>query len=92
MKKKEVKLVEIKPDNDAYLKVIKTIVALNEKIVDGEGDEDDPLWDEIGMLRKQLDEYHNEVVSRLMQSLFYIKNKPLDIDEATPGSPLNFKL
>lgn len=77
--------------NEAYLKAIRAIVDLNEKIADGEDNEDDLLWDEIGAMRKFLDPHQNKVIGRLMQSLFFVENKPLEIDEATPGSPLNFR-
>lgn len=90
-KKTKSKKVEAEPQfpplgaNKAYKRVVQIIVELNEKIVDGEDDENDPLWGELAERRKELTAEHNEVIGRLIYSLF-VGDKTIEIDEATPGS------
>lgn len=72
-----------------YIRAIKIIVELNEKIVSGEDDEDDPLWDELGAIRKILPPEQGEVIGRL--ALSFVRQVETQIDEATAGSHAHWK-
>jgi hypothetical protein len=89
-KKQEPEAAPVLTGKRAYVRAIKVIVELNEKIVAGEYFEDDPLWDELAELRKQLEGDDNEVIGRLITSLF-VREKEIEIDEASPPTHAMWK-
>jgi len=73
-------------NKSSYEKCVDLIVKINECIVAGDPESKyEPLEDRLGKLRKKLDVDQNEVVGRLITSLF-VGGKDFDIDEATGGS------
>ena len=64
-----------------YNRCCKLIVEINEAFCNDEEESADPLLDELGQLRKTLDEFENEVVGRLCSSLSMIRS--VEIDEAS---------
>ena len=64
-----------------YNRCCKLIVSINEAFCNDEEDSAEPLLDELGQLRKTLDELEHEVVGRLCKSLSVART--IEIDEAS---------
>ena len=69
-----------------FRRCVEIIVEANEHIVDNVDDNEDALWDEFDLLRKDLSYKQNQVLQRLLHSIGYVEPKDVEIDEADPGS------
>jgi len=72
-----------------YKKCIDLMIKINEDIVDT-GDYDDCILDELIELKKRLNDREKEVITRLGASV--AKPRVIEIDEATPGGELYYKI
>ena len=64
-----------------YNRCCKLIVLINEAFCNDEEESAEPLLDELGELRKTLDELESEVIGRLCASLTIVRS--IEIDEAS---------
>ena len=73
-------------NKSSYQKCVEIIVRINECIVNGDPEKKyEPYEDKLGKLRPKLSKDENEVIGRLITSLF-VGSRTIDIDEATGGS------
>lgn len=71
-----------------YKKCLQLVIQMAEDFADF-GDVTDELLDNIADLKKRLNEREQQIISRLASSAFALQ---LEIDEATPGNELQFKI
>jgi hypothetical protein len=93
--KKKIKLKAIKKKTAKgargprpYKKCIEMVVKMAEEYADY-GDCSDEILDQIGALKKRLDNREQAVIGALASGAFV---KVIEIDEASPGSELQFKV
>jgi hypothetical protein len=72
-----------------YKKCIQLVIKMAEDFADF-GDCSDDILDEIAKLKQQLDKKEQTVVSSLASGVF--NPRVIEIDEASPGSDLQFKI